>query len=189
MVICKLSSHKTKKYKTSNPKKDPGFLIWFVSDYLNSLLYLVIENIYLLLFVEFVSQLTMMSNQKLHTEAFCKLFCLVPSFELPPPSKIQSCLPVFYEPLPNPRKLLTKILQILNAPSTPHALSPSCYMSAEIAVMDDTITAVRPAFEKKASEVENKYMRHHAQMFAKVLDLLGVTYLRKHKLTSIASVI
>ncbi len=55
--------------------------------------------------------------------------------------------------------------------------------------MNNTIAAALPAFEKKASEVENQHLRHHAQMLAKDLDPLGKTYLRKHELISNAPVV
>lgn len=81
------------------------------------------------------------------------------------------------------------ILQTLNTPLAPCASSVSYYMLAETAAMDDTIVATRPAFEKKASKVKNKYMRHHAQMFAEDLNPLGVTYLKKRELMSITPVL
>ena len=55
--------------------------------------------------------------------------------------------------------------------------------------MDNTIAAPLLTFKKKASEVENKHLRHHAQMLAEDLDSFGKTYLKEHKLTSNAPVI
>ena len=62
-------------------------------------------------------------------------------------------------------------------------------MPTETKTTDNTVMAALLVFEKKASEVENKHLRHYAQMLAKDLDLLGKTYLREYKLTSNTSAI
>lgn len=49
---------------------------------------------------------------------------------------------------------------------------------------DNTIAATFFVFESKVFKVENKYLRHHAQILVKDLDLLDEMYLEKHKLTS-----
>lgn len=170
-------------------KKDLEWSICFKSDYIAGILYNAIRNIYLALILGFVSQIVTINNQKLHIATFCKLFYLTSSFGLLSSNKVQSHLPVFYKPLLNPRKLLALILHDLNASSTPCTLSFFYHMPAEIEAMDNTIAAAPSTFEKKASEVENKCLRYHAQMFAKDLDPLGVAYLRKHKLMSNAPVI
>lgn len=129
------------------------------------------------------------NNRKLHTAVFCELLRLIPSFELPLSKEIQSHLPVFCKSLPNPRKSLALILHNLNAPLASCASSLSYHMPAKTEATNNTIAAALLAFEKKASEIGTKYLYHHAQIFAKDLDLLGETYLREHELTSNAPVV
>ncbi len=124
------------------------------------------------------------NNQKLHTAAFCELLRLILSFELLLSNKVQSHLPVICEPLPNPRESLASILHDLNAPPAPYTSSPSYHMPVETEATNNTIAAALPAFEKKASEFENEYLRHHVQMLAEDLDLLSETYLREQELIS-----
>ncbi len=124
------------------------------------------------------------NNQKLHTAVFRELLRLISSFELPPSDEVQSYLPVFRKPLLNPRESLASILHNLNAPPAPRASSLFYHMPAETEATNNTIAAALPAFERKASKVENEHLRNHAQMLAKDLDPLGETYLREHELTS-----
>lgn len=144
---------------------------------------------YLALIVGFASQMVRVNNQKLHTVTFWELLRLIPSFELLPSNEVQSHLPIFCKPLPNPYKSLASILRNLNTPPAPCALSVSYHTSAETEATVNTITAALPMFREKASEIENKHLWHYVQMLAKDLDLLGETYLRKQKLTSNTPVI
>lgn len=163
--------------------------MWFKSDHVAGILYNAIQNVYSALIVGFASRMVTVNNRKLHTAAFRELLRLIPSFELPPSDEVQSHLPVFRKPLPNPRESLASILHDLNAPPAPRASSPSYHTPAETEATNNTIAAALPAFERKASEVENEHLRHHAQMLAEDLDPLGETYLREHKLTSNAPVV
>lgn len=55
--------------------------------------------------------------------------------------------------------------------------------------MNNIIAVAFPMFEKKISEIKNKYLCYHMQMFAKDLVPFGKTYLKKHKLTLNAPII
>ncbi len=189
LAVCEITSHNIVQYKTTDPKKDLGWSKWFKSDHVAGILYNAIQNVYLALIVGFASRMVTVNNRKLHTAAFRELLHLIPSFELPPSDKVQSHLPVFRKPFPNPRESLASILYDLNVPPAPCASSLSYHTPAETEATNNTIAAALPAFERKASEVENEHLRHHAQMLAEDLDPLGKMYLREHELTSNAPVV
>lgn len=184
LAVCKTTLYNKVQYKASDSKKDLRWSIWFKSDHIAGILYKAIQNVYSALIVGFASWMVTVNNWKLHIAAFRELLRLIPSFKLPLSNKVQSHLPIFRKPLPNPRKSLVSILRDLNAPLAPRSSSLSYHTPAETEATDNTIAAALPVFGRKASEVENEHLPHHAQMLVKDLDLLGKTYLRKYKLTS-----
>ena len=86
-----------------------SFLIWFLSNNVDGLLYWAMMNIYPTLIVGFASRLTTVPNWKLHTATFWELFCLVPTFLLPPSREFQLSLLSFRDPLPNSRKAVAAL--------------------------------------------------------------------------------
>ncbi len=182
LAICEITLHNTVQYKASGPKKDLEWSIWFKSDHVAGILYVAIQNVYSTLIIGYASRIIMMNNQKLHTVAFYELFCLIPSFELPSFNKFQSYLPVFCKSLLNLRKSLVSILYNLNVSPALRASSFSYHTLAKTEATNNTIAATLPAFKRKISKIENKYLRHYVQMLAKYLNLFGESYLREHEL-------
>lgn len=84
LVICKTTEIPIVKYQVENLQNQMNFSIWFLFDTVNSLLYLVMKNVYRVLIVGFVSRLTIVENRKLHTAAFCEVLRLIPTFLLLP---------------------------------------------------------------------------------------------------------
>lgn len=95
------------KYQAENPKNQMNFSIQFSSDTIDSLLYLAIKNIHLILIVGFASRFITIRNQKLYTATFCELFYLAQMFLLLLSQKFQLSLPSFYKPLLNLYKEIT----------------------------------------------------------------------------------
>lgn len=81
-AVCETMEILVVKYYAENLKNNMSFLIWFLNDDVDSLLYLAMMNVYLALIVKFVLHLTTVSNRKLHTAAFWKILRLVPTFLL-----------------------------------------------------------------------------------------------------------
>lgn len=55
LAVCKITSYNKVQYKATDLKKDLGWFISFKYDYVTSILFNAIQNIYLVLIVDFTS--------------------------------------------------------------------------------------------------------------------------------------
>lgn len=69
-AVCETMEIPVIKYYAKNPENNMSFSIWFLSNDIDGLLYLLIINIYPALIVGFVLHLTTVSTRKLYTIAF-----------------------------------------------------------------------------------------------------------------------
>ena len=189
LAVCETMEIPVVKYHTGNPKNNMSFLIWFLSDDVDSLLYLAMINLYPAFIVRFALRLRIVPNWKLHTTVFWKLLLLIPTFLLPSSWKFQLSLPSFRDPLPNLQKAVAAFQLVLKSPMTPCALDLSYYTPAETAATNEAIAATMLAFVAKITDIENKHLRRHSINLIDNLEPLQSTYLRKHNLMSIASIV
>lgn len=188
LAVCKITKVLVIKYQAENLKNQINFSIWFFSND-DGLLYLAMKNIFPALIIRFALRLTIVLNWKLHTVAFCKLLCLVPTFSLLPSNDFQLSLPGFRNPLPNPRGVIAVFQLGLKSLMVPCTLDPSYYTLAKTAATNEAIAVAMSEFVAKATDNEKELLRRHAVNLIENLKPLQSLYLKEHNLTTIAPVV